>query len=80
MSIIGVRTELKQSNVANQGSGIRTDLTQTIAVGGVTRESSSAVLSAPSQFFGKALNAAGNDAVAREMTTALNTSPLTPLV
>ena len=38
--IIGVRTELIQNNVANQSSDIRTDLTQTIAVGGVTRESS----------------------------------------
>lgn len=79
MSIIGVRTELIQSNVANQNSDIRTDLTQTIAVGGVTRESSSVVISAPSQFFGKALSA-GDDSIAREMTTALNTSPLTPLV
>ena len=78
--IIGVRTELIQNNVANQSSDIRTDLTQTIAVAGVTKESSSAVISAPSQYFGKALNAAGSDAAAREMTTALNTSPLTPLI
>ena len=79
MAIISVRTELLQTNVANVASDIRTDLTQTIAVAGVTRESSAAVLTAPSLYFGKAL-AAGGDTVARAMTTAKNTSPLTPLI
>lgn len=86
MAIVSVRTELLQTNVANVASNIRTDLTQTIAIWrnignaeGVIRESSAAVLTAPSLYFGKAL-AAGGDTVARAMTTARNTSPLTPLI
>lgn len=80
MSIASVRTELIQSNVADQNSDIRTDLTQTIAIGADSRESSSAVLTDPTSYFGKSLDKTGNNANVRGTTTARNTSPLTPLV
>jgi len=76
MAIVSVRTELIQSNVANQNSGIKTHLTWTMDNGTSSGESSALAIRSATGFVVKYMNSISNIAAAREITRVTNQYPL----
>lgn len=76
MAIVGVRTELEVTAEAANSQGVETNLTWWMENSTSTGESSALPVGTATNYHGKALNFIGNKGAQRELTTALNTSPL----